>query len=97
MEKWTKEAAGSKTIELVLEGPAKPALIRDIKKFLENEVRGVERVDERKRTKGQSLFDVKIRGDVGDLVKSFEAKTFDGAKVAVSAHSKAKLTLEVSE
>jgi hypothetical protein len=97
MKRWTAEAAGSKTIEVVVDGNAKPALLRDLKRFFETEVRGVERVDERRRHKGQAFFDVQIRGEVADLVKGVEAKTFDGAKLTVSGHSKAKLTLEVGE
>ncbi len=95
MAKWTAEAAGAKTIELVLVGPIKTKTLDQVKRFLVHEVRGIESVDIRRRKKKKAYLTVNIRGSAMDLGGSFERKTFDGFAVEVASVTKSAVTIEV--
>lgn len=93
LKKWTAEAASAQTIELVVTGSLKPAALRDLKQFLSTEVRGVERVDMRKKTKDKAFFDVRVRGSTKDLAAQLEEKTLGDTGIEVEQMTKNKLTL----
>lgn len=93
LKKWTTEAASAQTIEVVVKGAIKPAALRDLKALLSSEVRGVERVDLRRKTKTAAYYDVRVRGSARDLAAALEEKTLGDVGIEVEAMSKAKLTL----
>lgn len=94
--KWTAEAAGASTIEVTVEGVAKPAMLRELTKFLTTEVRGVEKVDERRRKGKTAMLDVHYRGGGMELGKSLEDKTFEGYAIDVTGMTKTKVTIELT-
>lgn len=93
IKKWTGEAAGAQTIEVVVKGASKPSVLRDLKAMLTNEVRGIERVDIRRKTKDATFLDVRLRGSTRDLQAQLEDKTLAGLAIEVEEMSKAKMTL----
>jgi hypothetical protein len=93
LKKWTAEAASSQTLEVVVRGITKPAQLRDLTALMTTEIRGIERVDVRKKSKDTAYLDVKIRGSSRDLAAQLEAKTLGDVGIDVEEMSKAKLTL----
>ncbi len=97
MKKWTSEAAGAQSLEVVVKGALKPAELKALTAMLTNEVRGVERVDVRKKTKDTVFLDVSFKGSSKDLSGSVEDKKFGELAIEVEEMTKAKLVLSVAK
>lgn len=95
VSKWTAEAAGAKDIELVIRGRVGSKQISALKKFLVTEVRGVERVDVRRRKKSKSQLRVKFRGKSQALGASIENKAFTGFGLELESVTTNKVVFEV--
>ena len=79
----------------MLKGKLKPAELDAIRQFLENEVRGVERVDVRRREKAKAKLVVKLRGKSEDLSRALESKKFDGFSLGLDRVTSNEVRLDV--
>lgn len=97
MKRWTGEAAGAQSLEVVVKGALKPADLKALTAMLTSEVRGVERVDVRKKTKDTVFLDVSFKGTSKDFSGSVEDKKIGDLTIEVEEMTKAKLVLSVAK
>jgi hypothetical protein len=92
LAKWTAEAAGASTIEVVVTGALEPAAIDALRGFLADQ-RGVERAEVRRKTKTWVALDVRVRGGARALGQALEGGKVGTWAVDVDELSAQKLTL----
>jgi hypothetical protein len=95
--KWTAEAASAREVELVITGALNGGQVTQVRKFLGTEVRGVEKIDVRRRKKGLVGLVVHLKGEAMDLGNALEAKAFEGFKLEVGDISKDRVQMEVAK
>jgi len=97
MAKWTQEAAGAQTIEVVVKGGLKPAQLNELKSLMQGQIRGVERVDVRRKSKDAIYLDVRVKGSSRDFSQALEDKKIGDLNIDVEEMTKAKVVLSLSK
>lgn len=97
MKRWTSEAAGAQSVEVVVQGELKPAQVQAFTSLLTQEVRGVEKVDVRKKSKGVLYLDVAFKGTTRDFANAVETKRLGELAIEVEEMTKAKVVLTVAK
>ena len=95
--KWTAEAAGAKEVELVVKGRLKARDIDALRQALQSQVRGVERVDLRRRKKKKAYLVVQMRGTAMDLGRALEDADLGPLDIEVDSVTKNKVIVEASK
>ncbi|MFO0727199.1 MAG: flagellar assembly protein T N-terminal domain-containing protein [Myxococcota bacterium] len=93
MAKWTTEAANAQTIEVVLKGAKSKQSGDDLKAMIQSSVRGVERVDVRRKKGDTTYLDVRIKGSTQDLSSALDNKKLGDLTLDVEEMTKAKVVL----
>jgi len=97
MKKWTSEANGAASLEIVVKGNLKPADVKALTAMLTGEVRGVERVDVRKKSGGTLFLDVAYKGSTRDLSASLDDKKIGDLAIDIEEMTKSKLVITVAK
>ena len=97
MKKWTSEANGAASLEVVVKGNLKPADVKALTAMLTGEVRGVERVDVRKKSGGTLFLDVAYKGSTRDLSASLDDKKIGDLAIDIEEMTKSKLVITVAK
>ena len=89
MKRWTSEAA--------VKGALKPAELKALTSLMTQEVRGVERVDVRKKAKDTVFLDVSYKGTTRDLSNGLEEKKVGDLTIEIEEMTKAKLVISLAK
>ena len=97
LKRWTSEAAGAQSVEVVVKGTLKPAELKALTSLMTQEVRGVERVDVRKKAKDTVFLDVSYKGTTRDLSNGLEEKKVGDLTIEIEEMTKAKLVISLAK
>lgn len=96
LARWSREVQTSQTVKLVFKGVDFRTL-REIRTFLEREVRGVKAVHQRSYSGGVGVLDVDGETDAQGLADRLTAKEIDGITLEVTAFSSGSVELEAAK
>ena len=95
VQRWTAESAGAREIELVIEGVRASKTVREIKRVIQEEIRGVESVAIRRRRRGKAFVAVRVRATAADFGRDLESQVYSGFSLETVSVSRAKLVAQV--
>ena len=78
-------------------GGLKPAQINELKNLMQGQIRGVERVDIRRKAKDAIYLDVRVKGSSRDFSQALEDKKIGDLNIDVEEMTKAKVVLSLSK
>ena len=94
--RWTAEAAGTRRLEVVVEGVRGARMARALARGIRQQVRGVESVRVRRRDRKTAYLSVRLQGTARDFGHDLESKRFGGVRLRTVSVSGAKLVAQVS-
>ncbi len=95
LAKWESEVAGASTVKLMITNVKSNKELKALKRFIEDEVRGVQAVRQREFRKKTAELEIDIKGSVQALVDELEAKALPGFKLDVTDQTANTITAEM--